>query len=280
MEDTNSQAESPEPSIHKQGMVHEKVLQPSAAFIEELKSAQSTPSIQPPQPLPQTSDPQPAFINQPHQSNASIGSIYPEATKGVGVAPPGSTTVVPSTEPSSVDKKVASKIIIVKLVALVLIAINIINAYDWYLETKAGYTSWLSIAEIIIWLLVTVGIFRLSEAARIFYVFISVILIALSCINITLFYINTRAVVTATTPTTKQLIRTDQLAIASTEKSRTLTAAEKQRIDQELQRNITNLSGSKIDVKLKQYISEGLLLLVGIGPLIFLTRPSIKSVFQ
>jgi hypothetical protein len=325
-------------------MSHERVIQPSAELVEEVKAAQaeqaaaqalqtesqSTSTVsttaQPQQPLtPQTaSGPQqapvppipsitsenvaqpPAAIvaeRQPPQSPStppvtpSVGvtsgqaqvttasSIYPEPTHNALSPQPGAEVAAPSSAPSLVQSsapsaKTPGKALAVKIVASILVIIDLSNAYNWYLAKQAGTNNWQNIIGIAIALIVTVGIFRLKEVARAAYVIVSVALLIIAGIGMVELYTSTHNnpsyQANANLPSKSNL----ELALTQTKKDTWMTPQQKREEIRTLQNQISAESGSKTEVDIKQYVAVTLTLVVSIGPLIFLTRPSIKEVFS
>jgi len=174
------------------------------------------------------------------------------------------------------DTNAANKILVVRIVAGLLILLDVLNAYDWFLERHAGYTSWTSIIGIGISLLLAVGILSLNEAARTAYVFLSSVMLILGGVGILIFYSSIHNQPNATTPLTKTEL---EHSLKAAQSNTSFTPKQRQEIEQSLQRQINNMSGSPVELKLKQYLSSGLLVLVSVGPLIFFTRPSVKEVF-
>lgn len=207
-------------------------------------------------------------------------SIYPEPTAGIGAPPSSSAPAAPQNDQTPTHQSSSGKVVAIRALATLLILVNVINAYDWYLEQRAGYTSWTSLIGIILGLVLAVGIFKLNEAARFAYVLISVFMLALAGVGLILFYSSTHRVLTVQTHSSTELRSELEKALDNARKNPTLSPAQKKKAEQQTQKEIDNLSGSPTDLKVKQYISEGLLVLVAIGPLIFLTRSSIKAEFK
>lgn len=269
----------------------EKVIQPSAALIEEMKAAQAAPSpesaslptnpaglqnpVQVSQPLNTSSAPQASVIP------TSPSSVYPEVTKGIGAETPAP---IPQDEPIPGPKLVqgaGSKEIAVKIVAGLLILINLINAYNWLVSVHAGFYSWVDIIEIVVGLLLAIGIFSLKESARSIYVILSAILLVFAYIGLVNFY--------ASTPYRDAVYRYQSQPQIKSQLERSLSAAEhntsydaktKQAVIRQLQSEIKLASTSQTELQIKEYVATALLIITSVGPLVFFTRPSIKAIFN
>jgi hypothetical protein len=262
----------------------ERVLQPSASSVADIQAAQTAANqaaangATPPQ-----TNPTPQPMNQP-RAPMSPASIYPEATKGIGIPPlpVNQEPVTPSTEQSPVDLQIKRKILLVRLVAGVMLFINAVNAYDWFLERRGGYTNWVGIIEIIIMLALAAYIFKLSEVARATYVFIATLLIVLTCVSTILFYVLNHGKTFSEVVQGGQSLTKSELkeGIVNAEHDPRLTPTQKQQSIKILQNELNAESGSTVDIKAKEYFSDALLLITTVGPIIFFTRPSIKAVFE
>ena len=257
------------------GSAHQKIIQPSVSFIEELKATPVAPTSK--QPAQHNSP----SIRQSPEPPTSVSSIYPQPTNGIGAST--ATHALPSapsaSEPTAVAKN-PSKVLAVRAVAGTIIILNAINLYDWFLEQRAGYANWISILEIGAVLALAVGIFKLSESARSLFVMLSAVSLVLSCIGLIAFYASTHhsgSLQANHQPLTKAQLEN---SLQAAEKNTALPPQARQENIQQLQREISNLSGSPTDLKVKQYASTGILIVTAVGPLIFFTRPSIKQVFS
>jgi hypothetical protein len=260
----------------------ERILQPSVSSVEAIQAAQAE-ANQATTPAPRTVPDQTLSTPQPlsQTPHPTLSSIYPEATKGVGIPPPlAPTPVTPSTEPSPVDRNIMTRIILIRLVAGAILLINAVNAYNWFIERGGGYTSWINIIEIIVMLVLAVRIFKLSEAARAGYVLIAEILVVLTLAGFLLFYArnhNNPVLTHGISSLTKSQL---QQGIIGDEHNPYLSPKQKQQLISILQNQLNKETGSTVDIKAKQYLSDVLLLVTTLGPIIFFTRPSIKSVFK
>jgi hypothetical protein len=168
----------------------------------------------------------------------------------------------------------------VRVVAAVIILTNAINAYNWFLELRAGYTSWINIIEIGVLLGLGVGIFLLNEAARAAYVLLSAIVLALTGIGLVMFLSHINHVYTSSAIANASLSKSElEKSIVNAQNNKTLTPTQRQEIIQTLQKQINNAPSSSGALKIKQYLSDGLLIVMAIFPLVFFTRPAIKEVF-
>jgi len=310
MDDKNRQSSNPpqaqplneQPSTLYINSSHpKKVLQPSAELVQEVRAEQteraaaeaSQPQTSVQYPASQgvqTSAPQtPQAVSSVATSDAgrnpqtgtqpvtATSSIYPEPTKGfVGSAPTPTSPPSQAPEPSAVSSH-SKRALVVKIVAVILILIDLGNAYDWYLAEQAGNDQWLTIIGIVISLVVAVGIFRRKELARILYVFASIVLLIIAGIGIIQFYATTNSSLQAhVQPISKSNLEND---IATAKTNTWMTPQQKRVVLRNLQNELSAESGSKAEIDAKRYVSIALTLAVSVGPLIFLTRPSIKEVF-
>jgi hypothetical protein len=254
------------------------VIQPSASFVEEMKASSAEPVQQPSAP-PSTPN-----IVAPPQRAATVSSVYPKLDQGANNGPGSSAPTAPPI-PSAAEPMVAaathknqgrSKVLVVQAVAGVIIALNAINFYDWYLEKRSGYTNWLGILEIIAMVALAIGIFKLSETARSLYVMLSAVWIVLSCVSFIMFYTSTQHKTTSSSATVASIENNIQFI----ERDTHLPAETRQQEVQQLQQEINRVSGSSTELKVKQYLSTAILLLTAVGPLVVLTRPAIKEAFN
>lgn len=266
----------------------EKVIQPSTALIEEMKAAQATPSPEPAQ-LPTN----PAGLQNPIQVSQTLNtypapqasvlptspsSVYPEVTKGIGVETPAP---IPQDEPvpgPKLAQGATTKTIAVKIVAGLLVLINLINAYNWLLSIHASVSSWIDILEIAVGLVLTIGIFSLKESARSLYVTLSAILLVFACIGFITFFVSTyhNAAYTELSQSLSEAQHDNNLKVYEGNKSLPVSTQTKQAMIRQLQDEISFASASRT----RQYVSTALLIVTSVGPLIFFTRPSIKAVFN
>jgi hypothetical protein len=252
------------------------IIQPSARSIADIQASQEESSSQQPPLQAPISSPDP--LSPPPRSLAS--SIYPEATKGIGVSPLVQDPVVPSTEASPVDRDVTGKTLIIRLVAALIVFINLFNSYNWLAERHAGYTSWLTIIEIIVIVYLAVRIFRLSESARSAYVFIAGFLFTLSCVAILSFIVSNRGhAVPDSIPKSPHELTELKDNLVATENNPRLTPLQKKGLENAIQTEL-NEQSDPVGYRSKEYLSEALVILVTAGPIIFFTRPSIKAVFS
>ena len=278
MEDNPAQNINQQQHSTVPGIAGMKVIQPSTSLVEEMKVSQ--PASAQPQPISQTiSSSLPTANSQPDHTAVAPSSIYPEATKGVNTSTPSSTPAIQANEARPTDPKKLSKVLIVRIAAGAIIALNAINAYNWFLERRAGYTSWINIIGICVVLTLTVGIFMLSEVARAAYVFLSAVLLVLSCIGLIMFYASTHnnaSFQANARPLTQTQIEN---SIKAAERNTSMSPQARQEVIQQLQKQLNQATGSPVELKVKQYLSTGLLIATAVGPLIFFTRPSIKEIF-
>jgi hypothetical protein len=290
-------AEQPQPSP---GLSHRKVIQPLRPIIDEMKAAQPTLPSQP-QPTasvsgatsgfgvsqqltPQTTDQVSPLITDSQHPVASQDSTYPQASSGVSAfsnaLPP--TMEVSGQEPEWKSPKNHAKVMTVRAVAGIIILLNAINAYDWLLEKQAGYTNWVNALAICVMLALAVGTFRLREGARFLFVVVSAISLVLSCIGLFTFYAATHQSAVAVSSYGSKALTKAQLesSLKAVEDNTSLPARQRQEAIRQTQDNINNLQDSTSELKVKQYLSTGVLVVTAIGPLIFFTRPSIKEVFN
>ncbi len=283
MEPSNQQNPNPGQSSAQQGLAHQKVIQPSASFVEELRTSPQAPVQS--QPAPQNA-PQPTSptSTQPQRPAASVSSVYPDPTHDAGIPAPTAPPTASADEPQATSAKSPTKVLVVRVVAAVVILVNAINAYDVFLSWRGGYKhiDWLSTLEILATLSLAIGIFMLKEAARAAYVFLSAAILLVSVIGIVNLYtsthktVNTQASVQG--PTTAQTRAALEKGLNTYNNS--LTPQQNEQIHEAQQRGLDAISGSPTELKVKQYLSEGLLIFVAVFPLIIYTRPSIKVVFS
>jgi hypothetical protein len=263
----------------------EKILQPSASSVEQIQAArEAEPQLPPNQPAQSAIST--TKISRPDQYPGQNTSLYPEATKGIGTPITQTADITasptPSTEKSSVDGQIAMELLFVRIVASFIVIINLGNAYNWVLARRAGYSSWINIIEIIVLLFLAIRIFRLSESARSLYVLIASFLLILSFVSVSLFYVDNHKITTASSDHNVSSLTKSQLqnGIVAAEHNPRLDQEQKQQMISLIQAQLTNDSRSPVDVKAKEYLAEVLLIITTVGPIIFLTRPSIKSIFS
>jgi len=241
------------------------VVQPSASFIEELNSSQSVPGQQPTlksvtQAIPPAEVPPilPSFAPQ-------------EATTSTAGNPEQAQ------EPSPIDQNASSKITVVRVLASVIVLLDVINAYTWYISHQVGLWHWVRILEIIASLVLAIGIFRLSEAARSFYVSLAFLLVTLSVVGMIISYLSL-----GNTPVARHTLTKTEIehSIEVAEKNPSLTPRDRQLALQKFNDELSSLSDSSLERNFKPFLTDGLALLVAIGPLILLTRAPIKQVFK
>lgn len=263
----------------------EKVIQPSASLIEEMRVSQATPPT--PAQTPATESPLQATQSsndtpQPPTVQTPRGAIYPEVTRGIGTETP---TTAPQNDPIPGPKLVQGptpKTIAVKVVAGVLFLMNLSSVYYWFVGPHGGVYNYINIIVIVIGLLLAIGIFTLSEMARSIYVIISAIGLAFACIGFVLFYLANfnnaafQAQVHAQPPTKAQL----EQRLSEAENNTSWPAQTKQAEIKQLQSEIRNASSSPTVARVRGYVTTALFFVTSVGPLIFFTRPSIISVFS
>lgn len=268
----------------------EKVIQPSAALIEEMKAAQAASSPEPAQlPTNPVGSQNPVQMSQPLNASpaaqtpvesTSPSSVYPEVTKGIGAE---TAAPIPEADPIPGPKLVqgaTAKTTAVKIVAGALALLNLTNAYSWLISSHVGINSWIDIAEIVAGLILAIGIFSLKESARSIYVILSAVLLAFACISfIALYGLNYsnpdfRA---ASQPLTKARLEN---SLSAAEHNPSYSAHAKQVEIQQLQNEIRLASTSQTEANIRQYVSTALFFVTSAGPLVFFTRPSIKAVFN
>lgn len=216
-------------------------------------------------------------------------SIYPEPTKGVGVtvsAPMTSASVNPpaSANVSATTFSTNSNVLIVRLVAGVLIVLNLINAYDWLHEGHTGLSSWLNAIEIAVELCLAVGIISLKEAARALYVFLGSALVGLTVINLVILHITTTrnssspsySASTQTSITKAQV----EYSLQKAEQNTALPAKARQEDINALKRELSTTGNTPAQTTVKQDTSIGLSFVGAVLPLIILTRRPIREVFH
>src|SRR5258708_5116568 len=139
MDEDSQQSSNSQQSLADPRLAHQKVLQPDASFVAEVKAAQQTAANQgqpalPAAPQSSTQTPQ-TESNPPQRPIAPASSIYPDATKDIGVPSNKPSFDFPGDEPEAAAVKQTSKakILVVRAVAAVMILINAVNAYNWWL---------------------------------------------------------------------------------------------------------------------------------------------------
>jgi hypothetical protein len=284
MDGRDQQYQEPQQPTAYPRIAHQKILQPADAFVQEVRASQQQSTDQP-QPMPQgTVQAAPQANTQPRRPTVPVNSIYPDATSGVDITTSITASPAPSDEPQTKRAKSASKLLVVRIVAVLIILTNAGNAYasihNALVLSHAGTTNWLSIINIIEvcgLLGLAVGILLLNEAARATYVLVSAMVLVLTCISLFNFYSSTRSVASShiSTAQTKSMLEK-----SLSRYNPTLTPEQNNELHQSIQKQLNDLSGSPTELGLKQYLSEGLLVVVAIGPIIFLTRPAIKEVFR
>ncbi len=277
MGEKNQQYTSPQNSPDTSGKHGLKNIQPSAEFEKEMNSAQ--PAQEKPAPTPQAV---PADASQSVQPKPLTSSIYPDATQGIGMPAPAPTQSPSSQTTHAEDPKRAKKILAVRVVAAILILFNGLNAYDVLVSLHNGFKGYglLSIIMVFVMLGLAIGIFMLKEIARAIYIFIAAVSLIIGIIGFVNFYTSTHKARVSNAyshPFTKTQLE-NSLHAAQTSPS--FTPKVRQEEVAALQRQINNLSKNPIEQKAKQYFSYGLLIFVAIFPLVFLTRPTIKEVFE
>lgn len=314
MEDHNQQSSNPpqaqppneQPSIsYINSSQPKKVLQPSAELVQEVRTEQAErasaeasqhqTNIQNPAPhdlqSAATQTPQPPVTSAPtidaggsaqtSAPPAATSSIYPDPSKGIGgsvTAPTPTLSPAQAPEPTG-NSGLSKRVLAVKIVAVTLILIDLSNAYDWYLAEKAGNDQWLTVIGIIVSLIFAFGIFRLKELARMIYVFASIVLLIIAGINYIQFYAathNNASYQSNIKPMSKSTLESN---IAYAKSNNRMTPQQKQAAIRYFQNELSADYGNKEEVDTKRYVSIALTLVVSVGPLVFLTRPSVKEVF-
>lgn len=269
----------------------ERVIQPSASFVEEIRAAQATP----PNPVPPLTKPldtqnpmqtsQPAatpLIQRSPVNPLPPSSIYPEVTKGIGSVAP---VPLQASEPLPGPKLVQGatpKTVAVKVVAGILILLNLVNAYNWVVGSHGGIYNGINLLALVVTLILLVGIYTLKELARSIYVFISAILLALLCIEFFIFFASTYnnasyQVQSKAQPVTKARLESNLKVV---ENNKGLTPQAKEQEIQQIQKEIKSVPSSPTEARVRQDLSTALFVITSVGPLIFFTRPSIKAVFD
>jgi hypothetical protein len=241
----------------------QKVIQPSAAILQEMQSRPSTPI---PQPRPVQPQPQPASATSQNNSfNAAEQSGNPKA-------------------------KSSTQFITIAVMALgAFIAVPaLVSLVGWAKVISFGYISgtsaFVTVTDVL-YLLLGVGIVLRKELARIVYVFFAVIGLLLTVYG-TYSTFNFHGVTNYDKTRDSQNISQDQQQITSIQNNDFapglhLTNAQKQQQIQRLQQDIAN--AKKDQAKISGARSYADLIpgyLLAIIPLVFLTRPSVKEVFS
>jgi len=282
MDEGNQQSTSPQQYSADPRLAHQKVLQPDASFAAEVKAAQqpaTNPARPAPQSEPQTTQP---VSTQAQRPAATANSIYPEPTVDIGI-PAAISSAAPENEQAAVNNAGKAKVIAVRAVAALLVISNVINAHNWYIEQRAGYTSWISIIGIGIGFVLAVGIFLLNEVSRSIYVILSTLMLVLTGFSLLMFYISISHSSSAISNATYTYSKSDlQKSIDNARKNPTLTPAQKQEIINTLQNQMNTAPSTpgSSSFNVQQYFSSGLLLVTSLFPLVFFTRPAIKQVFS
>lgn len=271
--DANIQAPTPQANA-----AHGKILQPSEAFVTEMKAAQvGVPGQQPPSQQLTTQSPSPmSEPGVPSRPIAPAGSIYPDPANYTQPVMPAS---IPAQQVQQREPKHRTKAVAIRIVAGLIVLLNVLNAYNWYHDFSNGYANWVNISEIVVIIILAIGIFALNEAARVAYVFLSAIVLVLSCIGLFTYFTSMRSA--PSTSNVKPLTKAQlEYSLQVAESNTSLPANARQEDILQLQRQIADLSANPFEQKAKQYISDGLLIITAAGPLLFLTRPSIKETFH
>lgn len=261
----------------------EKVIQPSASLIEELKQEQATAKAAPTTPAPQgvaqtppssvTAAPTPETPPRP----PSPSSVYPDVTKGIGADAPIPSSALPDnpqfTQPSASSLKIIRAI---KIVAGILVAANLYYAYNWFVGPHVGIYSLINLVGIMLGMLLALGIFTLREMARSIYVIITAISLVLTCIGLVALLATSSFLISTHTASKAQL----ESSLAATEHNTSLSPQVKQADIQRLQAEINSAPPSNSPPNYKLYLSYALLIVTGVFPLVFFIRPAIKAEFN
>lgn len=280
MEDQNQQNPKPLQPQSYTGMSHEKVIQPSTELAQELKATQAEQMPIQPQ-TAQPASPESVIADGPTPS-VEPQPAYPERTTGYSTPPMPMTSDTPLATQAPSESGNSSKVTAIRVVSSVLIVLSLINLYNWYLQQHAGYTNVVTLAEIGVTLGLLIGIAMLKEIARVIYVFIAGVLLLISVISIVQLYAQKTTTTQSdlSTPTTAELRTSLERSLAISKTNKNPTPAQKA-AQQSVQQELDSLSSSSVVTsKTKRYITEVLLVVVAVGPLVFLTRPSIKEAFN
>ena len=273
--------------------VNRGIIQPSARFVEEMKTADvkqalapaiAKPLPPPPPPLATTQTSAPSVDNDASLNTSTpasaaaypASSIYPEAHLGNASAI-SSGRSFEQVEIGKNLKQVVGPVPVAIVFALGGL-ITLASAYSLFIIiqlTSSGYISVLGYLEAVVTLILGVGIMMRYELARMLYVFVSILVLAVSTYSL---YRVIKIEHTIHTSTVAELANANQRLVGY-QNSNTYTPSQKQTFI-----NITQNEIASIQKYEGQYNKQFLLLipgyLIAILPLIILTRPQIKAVFD
>jgi len=239
-----------------------KVIQPSAGFAEEIKAQQSAAV-------------QPEIALKPLPRPVAASTVDPMTIK---------TATVPVLQPSPVDQAAKPELDkpqllvrakVIKAVVAGMIVLDVVNVYNWSVEPDVGVWHWARIIGIVISFVLALGLFKLREFARSLYVALAMLLIVLSAVGVLTSYAATRNV-----PHTSLTRSEVENAIRHAQADTFYTPRERQLELQALNRELNETGGGSAQQQVKRYATDIFSLIVAIGPLVFLTRPSIKQAFS
>lgn len=167
----------------------EKVIQPSAALIEEMKQEQAAAAAAPTPPVAPTAAQAPPSTAAAPLPSTPPSSVYPDVTKGIGADVPAPS---PQDEPvpgPNLAQGATSKLVAIKVVAGVMVFGNLYNAYHWLIGGHAGIYNWIDLLVIVLSLVLALGLFSLKETARSIYVIIAAISLVLMCFGIVALFV-------------------------------------------------------------------------------------------
>lgn len=224
---------------------HERVLQPSQSFVEEIQSINDK-KPEAPNPI--------AISSSPAQT--PLESIYPEVTRGLN-----ETSFQPTdNENIQLSEKLPIGIYIVVAFLLAGFVVSLANAHGNISMTL------LSLINI----LLATGLLMKKDIARKILIILASILIILTLIVVVgLFSVQQRAEQSATTA---------QTAIENVQNNQSSTAAQQQAANN-YQNQITSQRNKLNNTYIIAYIQDSIIIVGYTALVIYLTRPKIKSIF-
>ena len=281
----NSQPPNSSPNDADKFPHHSKVLQPSSAFLKEMKTAAS-PNIQDqPQQVPAVPSPSNSIPDSAPQSPPN--SIYPQPTND---SIPGSYQAPMANLPKNTEKDsrtTKNKLIIFGVMVLgAYIALSALLTLFSSLKILSfgfvGNRNFLILIDVI-YLLIGIGLMLRNEIARLVYVIIGVIGLVIAIYGTYHYFSVNHAVQNLNN---SAVIQT-QNEITQYQDNSSIPASQKQLIITELQQQITQeqsqvqqYNKAYSHVVRNEYISIGEAYLLAIVPLVFLTRSSVKEIFS
>jgi len=236
-----------------------------------------------PQQLPPAMD-ETTGSTQVAQTPATPSSIYPEPTKGLGVAAPEPTPSAPVSTPTIDTSSRARKVLAVRVFASLTIAVELYPMYYLISNAIQGQVNVVYAIEILTVLALAIGVFMLKELARFAYVLVAVILLVVPTVDLVKLYRNHPKTTSSSNtagsqlPSNSQIIAMDEATLRKPDPS--LTPQERQISDQGIESQIKRLETPAVVQDTEKYISDYSLVVTALLPLVFLTLRPVKEVFN